>query len=643
MTPGARIPLGAVGTAALAKRIGDELDRALVPHADKESRLARWDDLYLAKPMQAKKTFPWDGACNVILPLIGTTVDSIVARLVNTIFGVEPFWTVNALHPDFADAAKPTEDFLDWSRRVEFDLYRPVKRWAIEVTKYGWGWLKPRWDVSTMPYVSPTADGSAVRSDIIVRRVVVDHVLCADMIAQADIGDEEQGEWQAHRIRLTDGQIRWRVAEKRFDLTQAEVDAVLRSKDDTTVVAQYLTAADDQVVSSSALNTIYEVWGDFPLGNDPKPVPIRVHFHRPTRTILAAIYNPHFYGDRGFIKGTLIEREGRPEGLGIAQMLEQLQDENATIHQQQVDNATLANTRFFVGKRGQVRSGTKIWPGRVLVVGDPERDLKVMQLGDVYQSMQMLERSVMAYAERRSGVSDPQLGRESQPSSRATATGTLALIQEGNRRFDLNVRDMRHALSKLGKHVLQLNQQFRPRGLAYFVQGEAGRLTEMTLDLPQAYIEHRLGVELTASTATINREVEKQGLIALMQLQQQFGQELLSYAQIVGNPQLPGGLRETAMHVAEARAALMQKVLHAFDQKDAETLIPTLEAMENDALQPSLGGPGIPGNPGAVEPGGPGASPPGAGPVNGLDSGDGTLQGPALPGAVAGAGGWSPA
>jgi hypothetical protein len=35
----------------------------------------------------------------------------------------------------------------------------------------------------------------------------------------------------------------------------------------------------------------------------------------------------------------------------------------------------------------------------------------------------------------------------------------------------------------------------------------------MTLDLPQAYIEHRLGVELTASTATINREVEKQGLM----------------------------------------------------------------------------------------------------------------------------------
>lgn len=617
MTPGARIPLSEADAKKLADLLESELDEALRAHADKEERLAAWDQLYLAQPKQAKKTFPWDGACNVVLPLIGTTVDSIVARIVNTIFSVEPFWTVRPLHRDFRDLAKPTEDFLDWSRRVEFDLYKPVKSWTIEVVKYGWGWLKPRWDIDTRPYFKPLPNGEVAREDITQRRAVVDHVLAQDIVSQAGIADERCAEWIAHRVRLTDGALRWKVAQKVYPVTDTELEQILDQKEDAHQARENLEVSETGSVGREKLNTIYEVWGDLPIGKDPKPIPVVITFHRPTRTILRAIYNPHFYGFRPFLKGTFIEREGRSEGLGIAQMLSQLQDEMSTIHCQQVDNATLANTRFFLGKRGAIRPNTRIWPGRVLTVGDPNNDLKAFQLGDTYSSMRALEVSVMSFAERRSGVSDPQLGRESSVlGSRATATGTLALIQEGNRRFDLNVRDMRNALSECGKTVLQLNQQFRPKGIAYFVQGEDGLLTEATLDLPSEWIERRLGVELTASTATINREVEKQGLIALMQLQQQYGQELLSYAQIVTDPQMPGGLKEMAMKVSTARTELMQRVMHAFDQKDPDNLAPAMAALEDlNALPPDVGGFGA-GAPmdgmGAGGPGGGGAGDVGA-------------------------------
>lgn len=617
MTPGARVPLTSAQRQDLARYLDREFNDALPLHQLREQRLQAWDDLYRAKPKSARKNWPWDGAANLVIPMIGTTVDSIEARIVNTIFGVDPLWTVKPLHKDFTNLAKPTEDFLEWSRHTEFNAYKPIKRWCNEIIKYGWSWLKPVWDIQTKPYFRPSLSGKPVREELMLRRPVLHHVFASDVVCQAGIEDETQAEWIAHRFRLTDGALRWRKFDETYD---GDVERVIGAKEDATTHHELMGGSDDGPRTAEKLNTLYEIQLDYPLDAKIKlPVSLVVTFHRETKEILRCIYNPSYYGERALVKGTFVEYEGRFEGIGICDMLADLQDEMSTVHNQQVDNATLANTRFFLARRGQVKPNTRIWPGRVLSVGDPERDLKIMQLGDIYPSMRSLEQSILAFAERRSGVTDYQLGRESTTlGSRATATGTLALIQEGNRRFDLNVRDMRDSLSEVGKRLLLLNQQFRPRGLAYFVQGEDGALTEQTLDLPEEYLAQRLGVQLTASTATINREVEKQGLLALVQLLQQNLQVGQQAAMVVGNPQVPAAVREYTAKAFEGISSLMQRVVHAFDQKDVDALIPVgmLEAMENAGVTPGDAGAAQLGGLGGAAPGADGQ--PGVGGVPGL-------------------------
>jgi hypothetical protein len=610
--PGAPVKLTEADRKWLPQYLDSELEEALYAHEEKLQWIDESNRLYMGEPESKRKTFPWDGAANLVVPLIGITTDSIVARIMNTIFSVQPFWSARALIKDLEPVVNPLQDFMEWSRENELDMYAQTRSWIVEVVKHGWGYLKVYWNSYTQRTFR-IQSGAARPVDAIVRKPNVEHVLLADIICQCGIEDElNQAEWLAHRVRLTDGQLMWR----KHDRVYEGVDAILKYKEEMTPLEEKVLENEYEQATRrprEKLNTLYEVYADVPVGGSKLPVPVMITFHKPTRTIARCVYNPDITGQRPFQKGTFLVREGRRDGLGISRQLAILQDEITTLHNQQVDNATLANTRFFVGRRGVVRNGTRIWPGRFLTVPDPQRDVTTLQLADVYPSMRQLETSCLAYAERRSGVADYQLGRESNVlGNRATATGTLALIQEGNRRFDLNVRDVRDTLGRVGKRVLLLNAQFRPKGMAYFVKGSDGQLIEKVLDLPDEFIADGIGMELTASTATVNREIQKQGLMSLMGALTQYYQQLMQIAGVAMNPQTPPPVQQMALQMCDGARYLMTMVVQTYEIRAVDTLLPPslAEQMEADSAAAAAAGGG------PQPPGGPPAGPNGAGMAN---------------------------
>ena len=596
--PGAPVALTPKDRQWLPQFLSSEVEEALHVHELKLEWIDESNRLYLGDPITARKTFPWDGAANLVIPLVGITVDSIVARIINTIFAVQPFWSAQALIKDLEPVVHPLQDFMEWSRVNELDMYAEVRSWIVEVVKHGWAYLKIYWETFTQRTFA-ISKGAARPVDKVIRRPQVQHVLLADIICQSGVEDElYQAEWVAHRIRLTDGQLRWRKHDKVYD----EVDKILANKAQMTPMEEKVLQNELEEKAPKPrdkLNTLYEVYADLPLGGSDLPVPVMITYHHETKTIARCVYNPDITGERPFKKGKFIDREGRRDGIGISRQLALLQEEISTLHNQQVDNATLANTRFFVGRRGVVRNGTRVWPGRFLTVPDPARDIITLQMADVYPSMRQLETSCLAYAERRSGVADYQLGRESNVlGNRATATGTLALIQEGNRRFDLNVRDVRECLGQVGKKLLLLNAQFRPSGMAYFVKGQDGQLVENVFNLPDEFVADGIGMELTASTATINREIEKQGLLAMMGTLTQYYQQLLQISGVAMNPQTPPPVQQMALQMADGARYLMAMIVQTYEIRAVDTLLPPslADQMESDTNanpQPGGGPPGI--------------------------------------------------
>lgn len=595
--PGAPVKLSADNKRELINYFHTEFSDALVETQGREDCLRECICLYLAEPATRVKTFPWKGAANLVVPLIGITVDSIVARIVNTIFAMEPFWRVTPLTLDYKEHARPAEDFLDWSRKTEFDWYKTIKTWVIEVVQCGTSWIKTPWEIQNYITYQPNRSGSFDPVQVVRRRPNPQHVLDVDIIRQCGILDERQAEWMAHRFRLTDTQTYSRFMDGMWAAdSERDIEDIIQNKEMIRVNEDIFSlGCCEGKEAKPRLNTFYEIYAKMRLpGSKDKMIhDMVITYHHPTKKIVRAIYNPIAWGERIFVKGRFIEVLGRSKGLGIAKQLKYLQDEISTIHCQQLDNSTIANTRFFLGKRGRIKDGTRVWPGRVLTTPDPSKDLVPIQMGDIYQSMRALEQSVLAYAERRSGVSDYSLGRESSViGDRATATGTLAIIQEGNRRFDLNVRDLRDALGDAGRLILQLNQQFRPQGTAYFVQGDKGELTEEILNLPQEYIAHKLAVELQATTATINRQVEQQGLTALLGILMQHLQVGQQAAMMVANPQVPAEMKEFTVNAAKGITDLVKRISQTFDQRDLDALVPMAVAESARGMMQNVGLPG---------------------------------------------------
>src|SRR5262245_16781593 len=160
-TPGASVSLTETEKTRLIDYLDLEYREARLEHEGLESQVDEWNKAYLGEPLAKRKDFPWENACNVVIPLIGIHTDSIVARIVNTIFAVEPLWTARPLIKSLDNVAKPLEDFLDWSRRQEFDSYNTIRSWVLEIVKYGWGYIKVPWEVATLRTFKVEAGGTA--------------------------------------------------------------------------------------------------------------------------------------------------------------------------------------------------------------------------------------------------------------------------------------------------------------------------------------------------------------------------------------------------------------------------------------------------------------------------------------------------
>jgi hypothetical protein len=154
----------------------------------------------------------------------------------------------------------------------------------------------------------------------------------------------------------------------------------------------------------------------------------------------------------------------------------------------------------------------------------------------------------------------------------------MALMQEGTRRFDLNVSDIRTALSEQGH---QLTEAWQVYGLP---EPDESGSPEQVLDEDDAAIVRELlsmpvnlrgliAIQINISTAAINREVEKQSNIQLYQIVQGYMQQVLQLSMAVANPQIPPPIKELIVHGVEGLDKLLKRIFQAHNAFDLETVL----------------------------------------------------------------------
>lgn len=199
---------------------------------------------------------------------------------------------------------------------------------------------------------------------------------------------------------------------------------------------------------------------------------------RKSKTFLGAksILSISKIGERPFVIGQLIRRTNRMLGKGLAETVMPHQKEMDAIHNQRLDAGTMAIDPIGVYRAGSGFEPEKIeiQPGIWLPLDDINDAKWIVVPNNVMVSFQE-ERMIMELIEKITSVGAYQSGQESDViRSRATARGTMAIIQQGEVRFNVLGKRIQASLVRALNKVLRQYQEKIPPGLATRVLGPDG-------------------------------------------------------------------------------------------------------------------------------------------------------------------------
>jgi hypothetical protein len=572
-----------------------------------EDKLPKLRAAYEAKPREEVRMFPFQNASNLVIPIIGIHTDTLHARVMSGIFKTYPLY-VSKIFGEFdknqSDLKDAYEEFMQYVgiEPQELDLYRVYNEWSLESIKLGTSTVKAPWEQIFRHFYIPLSTGESTLSGAakdFIKETTYEgprpEKLPFDAFGiPATAKTIEQADIKYHRRVMLRHEIEQRIFEEMYDKTEAE--EVLKSADrhsPTPQQEQNLQSANVTVTASYGHEEwdIYECYLQWRYDQDPFAPRMIVTYHLKTDRILRVMYDN--FKEEWFVSARMAHRDDMYHGMGFAELLWYFQEEASQKHNGRNDNQTIANTRVWrVHPDSKLHNGYRVYPGAMLPADEGE--IEPLVHGEISSTNMDEERLTLELAERRSGVSPPQqgFGAGTMSGKRGvySAMGTLSLLQEGNRRSDLNISDMRDSHTRLGRvvslqyHVLGKDSDFHKKRLSLF--GKKAELIAKALGL---IADRKMALPVYAATASVNKEVEKQNDIMLSQIIMRHYQAISSLLAQLQMGNVPPLVKQYAVEVCGAANSLMKGILRNFGHDDVEKLIPDTDKLLAAASQQAGG------------------------------------------------------
>jgi len=261
-------------------------------------------------------------------------------------------------------------------------------------------------------------------------------------------------------------------------------------------------------------------------------------------------------------------------------------------HQMATDNAYLANIRMFIAKRESgIEDVPKLYSGKTFFVDNPATDFIPFKAAEIYPSSLTERQNLFGLAEKRTGVSDYLTGRESPiVGSRATATSTVALIQEGTRRVEEVLENIRIGFAEIIENCIYIWIQYGLEGIEDLVFGDdkvATDLKEFFDMVDEDNVAGSLAVDLAATDAASNKSIQQQVQLAIIQTMMQYLNKLVEAGQLAiqaaqsGQTDLTGLIND----VMKSARKMFTDLLTKYDIRNPEEYLPDLEKHLHAAAQ----------------------------------------------------------
>lgn len=576
------------------------LDDLINDQSQLQTQWAKQEEAYRGKS-DPPKTTPYIGACTDVVPAIAMAVDPIHARLDTGIFKQDPVFKVRFLKSSFHQYSKALEAWVDYYQRNKLRLRKTASPRLLELAKLGTCIFKTVYDYQAAK-IKTYNDSWDVIDKIEVRFAGprVFGISLGDFLFPASYQFLQDCPLVAERQRTT--YMKLKVAEASGKLTNCQ-EVLGQETDDRTALEDAREEAASHTSSRRFHDEIeiYEVWCDYDIDGDGLPEHLVCTYHRDTRTLLQLRYNWYFHQRKPYTVIPYTVASDSLYGFGIAEMVMPLQEALTKWHQMATDNAYLSNIRMFIVKKESgIEEVPRLYAGRCFFVDDPTKDFIPFASGDIYPSTLAERQNIFGLIEKRTGVSDYLTGRESPIiGSRATATSTIALIQEGTKRVEEVLENIREGFSEIMENCLYIWIQFGADGLDDIVFGDdeiGTQLKDFFDSVSAENVNGALAIELSATDAAGSRQAMQQMQLQIIQIMMQYLEKLLQAGQgALQAQQVMPQYTEMIKDVMIAARNMFRDLLHKYDIRNPEDYLPDLEKYLNGAQSQQGTVPGTPG------------------------------------------------
>jgi len=523
---------------------------------------------YNGVPRNPVRNVPVENAPNIEVTLGAIAADSLYAQAITNVFNVNPILTVMPVNgEEYVGAAKALQRYTNWGVQNEWKLRRACEHVFLDVVQLGTG-------IAFIPDVERKRKG--LLDVTITQGPEISPLAVEDFIVPGGSNQTiEDMPWKAMRMWLTQGEINdygdaeTNDPESVWDISKFKPVGnigFMRSRRE----------ALGRTLSNSKIKKLYEfylVYIRFDYDRDGIDEDLLVVWDRTSKTIGWLGYTTT---SRDPFESAVYQiRTHLFRGIGVLEMLQPYEEEVTEAHNDRALNVKLANMRAFKTKQGQVDEGTvMLWAGRNFQLQDPDADMKELRLSEIYPSAIANEAATISLAERRVGVNELNTPRPSQVlGSRTPAFTTSALIQQQNNRFAPAFDNMRDFASGCVRQcLLRKHERLRtvgPRGQTAqdIIEIMGKKDGQLIVDLlSKVGFERNVNVELTASSAAVNRDAEKQNALLLGNIVTSYYLKVLQLVQAVSQPGVAPIVKETGSKIAAAWGEMIERTIRTFDQ-----------------------------------------------------------------------------
>lgn len=583
----------------------DHIDRRL--NTFRSETLPNYVRLYKGRPRKAVADWPWEGASNVVIPLVGTYSDELLARITGGIWMYDPLYTAD-LSGDTPD--RDGEEQKELIQKFlgdmaydpdELDLYRVEQGLFLSASRYGTGVVHFPTEYQKeveMVFVQgglSESDPKGTEREFVSRDGPHPELVPLNRWGfDPDCPNLSNMKCFYHIEKLDYWDVKNLQGRSAY-YKKADIDELLMSPDAAQEDEMEQVFNEPKRIENSSITTgaarwyIYHVC--FNWVRNGRTYSLFARYHKRSRKLLFVTFNNYPKNMKPYEDAKLAYDEESYLGTGFAEMMETFQKEISNNVNWRTNNRNYAMLGVWrVSPESKLSSILDFFPGVAVPARDGE--LEYIKPGTDVGYNDGPDQFMMACSKERAGI-DPAIGGTgggivNPKRGIYSAAGTSMTLGQQNNRNSLRTGDMRSAHVKIGNKLLTMYANF---GIGKRIKryGDSKDVLEKAL---QNVVDEKLGLRVRPTTAAMNKELERQNDILLSDRLERYYQQQAQMIEALMNPQAPPPMKEYFAQAIVAGRVMMQALLRNFNKGNVDAYLPQVKGLIDQVMKAGQPGPG---------------------------------------------------